>query len=157
MATDSIPVRRAVRWLEKHQNPDGGWGEDLRSYVDDEWRGRGESTPSQTAWALLGLLAVDPDTDAVARGVDWLVRTQRIDGGWDEDLYTGTGFPGDFYINYEMYRVVFPLSALGRYLAAGKEVIDLTEGHDQPAAIDLSNVPEQRAATDQPAGKAGAS
>ncbi len=110
------PVRRAVRWLEKHQNADGGWGEDLRSYVDDEWRGRGESTPSQTAWALLGLLAVDPDTDAVTRGVDWLVRTQRADGGWDEDLYTGTGFPGDFYINYEMYRVVFPLSALGRYL-----------------------------------------
>jgi squalene-hopene/tetraprenyl-beta-curcumene cyclase len=162
VATDSIPVRRAVRWLEKHQNPDGGWGEDLRSYVDDEWRGRGESTPSQTAWALLGLLAVDPDTDAVARGVDWLVRTQRSDGGWDEDLYTGTGFPGDFYINYEMYRVVFPLSALGRYLASGKDqptTIDLTAATDPSTTtdvIDLSNVPEQRAADDEPAGKAGA-
>ncbi|HEY5049280.1 MAG TPA: prenyltransferase/squalene oxidase repeat-containing protein, partial [Acidothermaceae bacterium] len=117
---DSIPVRRAVHWLEKHQNPDGGWGEDLRSYTDAEWRGKGESTPSQTAWALLGLLAVDPGNDAVIRGVDWLVRTQRSDGGWDEDLYTGTGFPGDFYINYEMYRVVFPLSALGRYLTTDK-------------------------------------
>jgi squalene-hopene/tetraprenyl-beta-curcumene cyclase len=117
---DSLPVRRAVRWLEQHQNVDGGWGEDLRSYVDEQWHGRGTSTPSQTAWALLGLLAVDPDTDAVTRGVDWLVRTQRSDGGWDEDLYTGTGFPGDFYINYEMYRLVFPLSALGRYLAAGR-------------------------------------
>jgi squalene-hopene/tetraprenyl-beta-curcumene cyclase len=84
--------------------------------VDDEWRGRGESTPSQTAWALLGLLAVDPSTAAVARGIGYLVRNQRPDGGWDEDLYTGTGFPGDFYINYEMYRLVFPLSALGRFL-----------------------------------------
>lgn len=117
---DSLPVRRAVRWLEQHQNADGGWGEDLRSYTDEEWRGRGTSTPSQTAWALLGLIAVDPSTDAVARGIDSLVRTQRSDGGWDEDLYTGTGFPGDFYINYEMYRVVFPLSALGRFLAADK-------------------------------------
>jgi squalene-hopene/tetraprenyl-beta-curcumene cyclase len=113
---DSLPVRRGVRWLEKHQNPDGGWGEDLRSYVDDEWRGRGESTPSQTAWALLGLLAVDPSSAAVARGIGYLVRNQRPDGGWDEELYTGTGFPGDFYINYEMYRLVFPLSALGRFL-----------------------------------------
>jgi squalene-hopene/tetraprenyl-beta-curcumene cyclase len=118
----SIPVRRAVHWLEKHQNPDGGWGEDLRSYTEEAWRGRGESTPSQTAWALLGLMAINPDTEAVTRGVDWLVRTQRIDGGWDEDLYTGTGFPGDFYINYEMYRVVFPLSALGRYLSAQKVI-----------------------------------
>jgi squalene-hopene/tetraprenyl-beta-curcumene cyclase len=114
----SEPVRRAVRWLEQHQNEDGGWGEDLRSYREDEWRGRGASTASQTAWALLALLAVDPHTDAVRRGVDWLVGSQRADGGWDEPLYTGTGFPGDFYINYEMYRLVFPLSALGRYVAA---------------------------------------
>jgi squalene-hopene/tetraprenyl-beta-curcumene cyclase len=118
-ARDSLPIKRAVRWLEKHQNLDGGWGEDLRSYVDEQWRGRGTSTASQTAWALLGLMAVDPGTDAVARGVDWLVRTQQPDGSWDEDLYTGTGFPGDFYINYEMYRLVFPLSALGRYLGSG--------------------------------------
>ncbi len=111
-------LTRAVDWLEEHQNPDGGWGEDLRSYRDDSWRGRGASTASQTAWALLALLSVDPHTDAVARGVRYLIQTQRPDGGWDEDLYTGTGFPGDFYINYEMYRVVFPASALGRYWAA---------------------------------------
>jgi squalene-hopene/tetraprenyl-beta-curcumene cyclase len=122
VARDSLAVRRAVRWLERCQNADGGWGEDLRSYTDEDWRGRGTSTASQTAWALLALLAVDPGTEAVARGIEWLVRTQRPDGGWDEDLYTGTGFPGDFYINYEMYRLVFPLSALGRYVAAATEV-----------------------------------
>jgi squalene-hopene/tetraprenyl-beta-curcumene cyclase len=114
----STPVQRAVTWLEEHQNADGGWGEDMRSYADDAWRGRGTSTPSQTAWALLALLAVDPATEAVQRGVSWLIAAQRPDGGWDEELYTGTGFPGDFCINYEMYRHVFPLSALGRYLAA---------------------------------------
>jgi squalene-hopene/tetraprenyl-beta-curcumene cyclase len=111
-------IIRAVDWLEQHQNTDGGWGEDLRSYDDLAWRGRGASTASQTAWALLALLAVDPHTAAVARGIGWLVDNQRADGGWDEDLFTGTGFPGDFYINYEMYRVVFPISALGRYLEA---------------------------------------
>jgi squalene-hopene/tetraprenyl-beta-curcumene cyclase len=115
---DSPSVRRAVRWLVEHQNPDGGWGEDLRGYREPDWRGRGASTASQTAWALLALLAVDAEPAAVERGVSWLVRTQRPDGCWDEDLYTGTGFPGDFYINYEMYRLVFPLSALGRYLSA---------------------------------------
>jgi squalene-hopene/tetraprenyl-beta-curcumene cyclase len=120
MPTDSIPVRRAVRWLEQHQNTDGGWGEDLRSYRDRSLGGRGESTASQTAWALLALIAAGEDSAAVDRGVTWLVDTQRGDGGWDEDLYTGTGFPGDFYINYEMYRVVFPLSALGRYLTANR-------------------------------------
>jgi squalene-hopene/tetraprenyl-beta-curcumene cyclase len=118
---NSLPIRRALRWLEQHQNDDGGWGEDLRSYTDDEWRGRGDSTASQTAWALLALLAADPAHPAIERGVDWLVRTQNADGGWDEPLFTGTGFPGDFYINYEMYRLLFPLSALGRYLTAGKD------------------------------------
>ncbi|MDT4935523.1 MAG: squalene-hopene/tetraprenyl-beta-curcumene cyclase [Pseudonocardiales bacterium] len=114
----SASIRRAVGWLERHQNDDGGWGEDLRSYDDDAWRGRGASTPSQTAWALLALLEVDPHTTAVRRGIDWLVDRQRADGGWDEDPFTGTGFPGAFYISYEMYRLVFPLSALGRFLTA---------------------------------------
>jgi squalene-hopene/tetraprenyl-beta-curcumene cyclase len=121
LPADHPAIRRAVRWLHEHQNPDGGWGEDIRSYTDAEWRGRGESTPSQTAWALLALLACDPADDAVERGVSWLVRAQLADGGWDETLYTGTGFPGDFSINYEMYRHVFPLSALGRYAAAANE------------------------------------
>jgi squalene-hopene/tetraprenyl-beta-curcumene cyclase len=117
---DAACVRRAVAWLERHQNGDGGWGEDLRSYDDPAWIGRGASTPSQTAWALIGLLAADrpagdPD-GAVERGVRWLVEQQRPDGTWDEDFFTGTGFPGDFYINYHLYRLVFPISALGRYL-----------------------------------------
>jgi squalene-hopene/tetraprenyl-beta-curcumene cyclase len=111
-------IRRAVAWLEAHQNPDGGWGEDLRSYDDPGWAGRGESTASQTAWALLALLAAgDGDGAAAERGIRWLAQTQRPDGGWDEPQFTGTGFPGDFYINYHLYRVVFPVSALGRYLA----------------------------------------
>ncbi|WP_375475586.1 squalene--hopene cyclase [uncultured Jatrophihabitans sp.] len=116
VAPDDPAITRAIAWLAEHQNADGGWGEDLRSYTDDAWRGRGDSTASQTAWALLALLAADPDHPAVERGVAWLVAQQRADGGWDEDLYTGTGFPGDFYINYEMYRLAFPLSALGRWL-----------------------------------------
>jgi squalene-hopene/tetraprenyl-beta-curcumene cyclase len=112
----SPPIRRALAWLVEHQNPDGGWGEDLRSYVDRSWAGRGTSTASQTAWALLALLAAGERGDAVERGVGFLVDTQRPDGGWDEPQFTGTGFPGDFYINYHLYRIVFPVSALGRYV-----------------------------------------
>jgi squalene-hopene/tetraprenyl-beta-curcumene cyclase len=112
-------IRAAVRWLEQHQNDDGGWGEDMRSYTEPEWIARGASTPSQTAWALLALLAAGERTDTVERGVRWLVGHQRDDGGWDEPHFTGTGFPGDFFINYHLYRIVFPVSALGRYLAAG--------------------------------------
>ena len=110
-------IRAAIEWLGRHQNPDGGWGEDLRSYVDPAWIGRGESTASQTAWALLALLAAgERDGPATERGVAWLAETQRPDGTWDEPWYTGTGFPGDFYINYHLYRLVFPVSALGRFL-----------------------------------------
>ncbi|GAA1017471.1 squalene-hopene cyclase [Acrocarpospora pleiomorpha] len=113
-------VRRAVAWLERHQNDDGGWGEDLRSYADPAWVGRGESTPSQTAWALLALLAAGERSAAVEGGVRWLVERQRPDGTWDEPHFTGTGFPRDFYINYHLYRLVFPISALGRYLRSGE-------------------------------------
>jgi len=109
-----LQIRRAVRWLEEHQNEDGGWGEDPRSYEDPAWIGRGPSTASQTAWALLALDAAGERSEAVGRGVQWLVDHQREDGGWDEPQYTGTGFPGDFYINYELYRLVFPVMALGR-------------------------------------------
>ena len=105
-----------MRWLEEHQNDDGGWGEDLRSYADPAWIGRGTTTASQTAWALLALLAAGGADEAVERGVAWLVSTQREDGSWDEPQFTGTGFPRDFYINYHLYRIVFPITALGRYV-----------------------------------------
>jgi squalene-hopene/tetraprenyl-beta-curcumene cyclase len=111
-------VERAVSWLEAVQNEDGGWGEDLRSYADDSWIGTGASTPSQTAWALLALIAAHRLGDAARRGVTWLVENQRADGSWDEPYFTGTGFPRDFYINYHLYRLVFPVTALGRYLRA---------------------------------------
>jgi squalene-hopene/tetraprenyl-beta-curcumene cyclase len=111
-------IRRAVAWLEDRQNEDGGWGEDLRSYDDPAaWSGRGESTASQTAWALLALLAAgERDSDATERGVRWLASTQRADGTWDEPQFTGTGFPGDFYLNYHLYRLAFPVCALGRFV-----------------------------------------
>ncbi len=116
---DDPPVRRAVDWLRAHQNDDGGWGEDCRSYVDSAWIGRGDSTASQTAWALIGLHAagVAREDEMVQRALAWLAETQNEDGSWDEPQYTGTGFPGDFYINYHLYRLVFPVSALGRWLA----------------------------------------
>jgi squalene-hopene/tetraprenyl-beta-curcumene cyclase len=110
-------IRRAVDWLERHQNEDGGWGEDPRSYDEEKWIGRGPSTASQTAWALLALHAAGERSQALARGVAWLVSTQREDGGWDEPQYTGTGFPSDYYINYHLYRLTFPIMALGRCLA----------------------------------------
>jgi squalene-hopene/tetraprenyl-beta-curcumene cyclase len=119
-------IRRAIGWLMAHQNDDGGWGEDMRSYDDPGWAGRGESTASQTAWALLALIAAGGsaegtadgtrEADSIERGIRWLADTQRPDGTWDEPQFTGTGFPGDFYINYHLYRLVFPVSALGRYL-----------------------------------------
>lgn len=117
---DSAPIRAAVRWLEQHQNPDGGWGEELRSYEEVAWRGRGGSTASQTAWALLALLDGDGDERVIERGIEFLVRSQRPDGGWDEDAFTGTGFPSDFYIKYHLYRINFPIQALGRYVARGR-------------------------------------
>ncbi len=121
LAGDDPPVRRAVRWLEAHQNDDGGWGEDPRSYDEPAWIGRGPSTASQTAWALLALHAAGEgleSSQAMERGVAWLVCTQRADGTWDEPQYTGTGFPSDYYINYHLYRLTFPITALGRCTGA---------------------------------------
>lgn len=109
-------IERAVRWIYEHQNEDGGWGEDPRSYDEEKWIGRGPSTASQTAWALLALHAAGQDSEALWKGIDWLVATQREDGGWDEPQYTGTGFPSDYYINYHLYRLTFPIMALGRCL-----------------------------------------
>ncbi|MCL6453341.1 MAG: squalene--hopene cyclase [Alicyclobacillus sp.] len=112
-------VQRALDWLEAHQNEDGGFGESCRSYEDPAWVGRGESTPSQTAWGLLGLVTGGrANSEAALRAYRWLRDHQREDGGWDEVLYTGTGFPGDFYIGYRLYAQVFPVMALGRYRQA---------------------------------------
>ncbi|MFJ8017253.1 squalene--hopene cyclase [Streptomyces sp. NPDC096339] len=117
IAPSHTAIRRAVRWLESVQNEDGGWGEDQRSYKDRAWAGKGDSTASQTAWALMALMAAgEREGKAVERGVAHLVRTQGQDGSWDEPHFTGTGFPWDFSINYHLYRQVFPLTALGRYL-----------------------------------------
>jgi squalene-hopene/tetraprenyl-beta-curcumene cyclase len=108
-------IRRAVHWLKAHQNPDGGWGETAASYEDERLAGRGESTASQTAWAILGLLAGEERIgDEILRGADYLLDRQRRDGEWDETLFTGTGFPRHFFLRYDMYRNYFPLTALGR-------------------------------------------
>ncbi|HJQ84674.1 MAG TPA: squalene--hopene cyclase, partial [Candidatus Binatia bacterium] len=113
-------IRRAVDWLVARQNPDGGWGETVASYDDESLAGKGESTASQTAWAVLGLLAADgPHGPAVERGIAWLVREQGTDGTWSERLFTGTGFPRHFYLRYHLYRHYFPLMALGRWVRMG--------------------------------------
>ena len=110
-------IRRAVQWLLAHQNDDGGWGETCASYKYPELRGQGPSTASQTAWALLGLMAAgEARNPAVGRGINYLVRTQNAQGRWDEPYFTGTGFPQHFMIRYHLYRDYFPLMALGQYL-----------------------------------------
>ena len=107
--------RRAVAWLDSVQNEDGGFGEDIRSYADRAWRGRGASTPSQTAWALLAYVAAgEAGSQAARRAAEWLCSTQQANGDWDEPQFTGTGFPLDFMIRYHLYRLHFPLLALGR-------------------------------------------
>ncbi len=109
-------IQQGAEWLRMVQNADGGWGESVGSYDDPALRGVGESTPSQTAWAILGLLAVgDTRSDSVARGVAYLMRTQKEDGSWDEPFFTGTGFPRVFYLKYHLYRQYFPLLALTTY------------------------------------------
>ncbi len=112
-------IRCAVRWLIEHQNEDNGWGESCRSYEEPiAYRGVGVSTASQTAWALMGLLAAGEGRHAaVARGVDFLLRTQTGEGSWYEAEFTGTGFPRYFFIKYHMYQHYFPLMALARYRA----------------------------------------
>jgi squalene-hopene/tetraprenyl-beta-curcumene cyclase len=110
-------VRKAVDWLASRQNADGGFGETVASYDDESLAGRGESTPSQTAWAVMGLLAADGPRAVIERGIEWLVQTQTADGTWNEKPWTGTGFPRHFYLRYHMYRHYFPLMALGQYRA----------------------------------------
>ncbi|HEX3849346.1 MAG TPA: squalene--hopene cyclase, partial [Polyangiaceae bacterium] len=114
-------IARALTWLQSVQNADGGWGESVASYDDRRFMGRGHSTASQTAWALLGLLAFLPvEHRAVQQGVEWLLARQTDEGSWTEKQFTGTGFPRHFYLRYHMYRHYFPLMALGRYLRAAQ-------------------------------------
>ncbi len=114
---DCDQVKQAAAWLRSIQNGDGGWGETCESYKKPELRGKGPSTPSQTAWALIGLMASgDYRSDSVVQGIEYLLKRQNPDGSWPEPEFTGTGFPGHFYINYHQYRNQFPLTALGRYL-----------------------------------------
>ncbi len=109
-------IKRAVEWLKSKQNADGGWGESPLSDKDRAWRGRGTSTASQTAWALIGLLAGENGiSDHATRGAQWLSERQNDQGGWDETESTGNGFPNHFYLRYSMYAHYFPLMALGRF------------------------------------------
>jgi squalene-hopene/tetraprenyl-beta-curcumene cyclase len=98
------------------QQPDGGWGESCRSYDDPTLAGQGTTTASQTGWALLALLAAGESRGAAVRnGVAFLLSTQGEDGAWQEDAFTGTGFPKVFYLKYHFYRLYFPLMALARF------------------------------------------
>jgi squalene-hopene/tetraprenyl-beta-curcumene cyclase len=109
-------IQQAAEWLRMVQNSDGGWGETCGSYDDPHTRGVGPSTPSQTAWAILGLLAAgDTRSDSVARGVAYLLRNQKKEGSWHVPEYTGTGFPRVFYLKYYLYEIYFPLLALSTY------------------------------------------
>jgi squalene-hopene/tetraprenyl-beta-curcumene cyclase len=108
--------KRAVNWLRSVQEVDGSFGESLLSYDVPSTKGQGTSTASQTAWGLIGLLAsVGPEDPAVAKAVDYLVHRQEADGSWSEPEFTGTGFPGVFYLKYHLYRNSFPVYALARY------------------------------------------
>ncbi|MBV8887106.1 MAG: squalene--hopene cyclase, partial [Chroococcidiopsidaceae cyanobacterium CP_BM_RX_35] len=113
-------IERGANWLIQCQNADGGWGETCESYKNPSLKGKGPSTASQTAWALIGLLAAGEATqqyawEAINRGVSYLLVTQHGNGTWDEKYFTGTGFPSHFYLKYHLYQQYFPLTALGRY------------------------------------------
>jgi squalene-hopene/tetraprenyl-beta-curcumene cyclase len=108
--------QRAGSWLRRHQNEDGGWGELPHSYDEPGRKGIGPSTPSQTAWALLGLFALgDRTSSSVRRGLEYLLRNQQYDGSWKDEYWTGTGFPRVFYLRYHLYATYFPLWALAVY------------------------------------------
>jgi squalene-hopene/tetraprenyl-beta-curcumene cyclase len=114
-APEQDTMQRGSAWLTSNQNADGGWGETCHTYADPAARGEGRSTASQTAWALMGLLAAGKTSDeAIERGIAYLLRTHQPDGSWQEEAFTGTGFPRAFYLRYDLYRIYFPLMALAR-------------------------------------------
>lgn len=109
-------VQKGAAWLRSVQNPDGGWGETPATYEDPSLRGEGQSTASQTAWALMGLMAAgDVTSDSVRRGLAYLLQTQNAQGTWEDHTFTGTGFPKVFYLKYHLYAKYFPVFALGTY------------------------------------------
>ena len=117
--TSQLQIERGAAWLIGCQNSDGGWGETCRSYDDPSLKGQGTSTASQTAWALIGLIAasqvINIDRQPIEQGISYLLTTQQSDGTWHESEFTGTGFPGHFYLKYHLYQQYFPLLALGHY------------------------------------------
>jgi squalene-hopene/tetraprenyl-beta-curcumene cyclase len=131
-------IRKAVAWIKSCQNPDNGWGESCATYNNPSLAGKGESTASQTAWALLGLMvAGEENSSEVQRGIQFLLSTQNNDGGWDENLFTGTGFPRVFYLRYHGYSQFFPLWALGVFwrLRTGKKLLQEDLRLQSPAAF----------------------
>jgi squalene-hopene/tetraprenyl-beta-curcumene cyclase len=118
-------IKQGADWLVNCQNSDGGWGETCQSYHDRSLKGKGDSTASQTAWALIGLLAAKrvvnlQQREVIEKGINYLISTQKPDGTWNEDYFTGTGFPCHFYLKYHLYQQYFPLLALGRFKAEGR-------------------------------------
>ncbi len=121
---------RARDWLESVQHDDGGWGERCNTYDDPVFKGKGPSTASQTAWAVMGLCAFDdPNRESVRRGIEYLTRTQNPDGSWTEHEITGTGFPKVFYLKYDMYRNAWPLLAMATYKKLVDQEIVRNNGH----------------------------
>ncbi len=132
-------IRKAVNWLKSCQNPDNGWGETCYSYTDPSLAGKGKSTPSQTAWALLGLMAAgEANSAAVQRGIHYLINQQNTHGKWDEKLYTGTGFPSVFYLRYHGYGQFFPLWALGEYRRLRADKMTLQDEITLKQPVDFS-------------------
>jgi squalene-hopene/tetraprenyl-beta-curcumene cyclase len=134
--------QRAVAWLRAVQNDDGGFGESIASYYDPKLKGQGASTPSQTAWGLIGLLAAaEKDDPAVSDAVRHLLEQQNADGSWDEQQFTGTGFPCVFYLKYHLYRNYFPLYALSRYRNLLQDVKEFRAFEIRPEGENLSGTP----------------
>ena len=129
--------QKTAAWIRSHQNADGGWGELPHSYDDPTTKGQGPSTPSQTAWALVTLFSTgDRDSDAVRRGVEYLLAHQLYDGSWKDEHWTATGFPKVFYLRYHLYATYFPLRALALYAREGTTGVSRRAEHGEiPAAV----------------------